>query len=378
MRRYRYGRSRRSRRRGRPSRGSFSPSNRPLLADSGGSSSGGSIEPCRGSWGRRRARAGRGWRRSSRRGATPRTPGPGYDARPRPPFSAVPACAYSADADPARPARGAGRLPRPALARAARGVALGAPRRGARAGIGRHVVRFVEYDGALYALKELPAALAAREYRLLRELGEPRHRGGRRGRGRERAGAGGRRRAATSSSRATSTSPCPYRLAARARGPRRTGSSACSTRSRELLVRLHLSGFFWGDCSLSNALFRRDAGELAAYLVDAETGELTPQLSDGQRGYDLAIARGERLRRAARRRRRARARRRSTPSSCGRVRGPLRAAVVGADRARRSCGRARVGARGAAAAPGRARLRRRRGRDRRRRTAATGCGSSRR
>ena len=44
----------------------------------------------------------------------------------------------------------------------------------------------------------------------------------------------------------------------------------------ELLVRLHLGGFFWGDCSLSNTLFRRDAGALAAYLVDAETGELHP------------------------------------------------------------------------------------------------------
>jgi hypothetical protein len=58
----------------------------------------------------------------------------------------------------------------------------------------------------------------------------------------------------------------------------------------ELLVRLHLAGFFWGDCSLSNALFRRDAGSLAAYLVDAETGEQHPSLSDGQRAYDLAIA----------------------------------------------------------------------------------------
>ena len=47
----------------------------------------------------------------------------------------------------------------------------------------------------------------------------------------------------------------------------------------ELLVRLHLGGFFWGDCSLSNTLFRRDAGALAAYLVDAETGELQPSLS---------------------------------------------------------------------------------------------------
>src|SRR5207253_8162334 len=57
-----------------------------------------------------------------------------------------------------------------------------------------------------------------------------------------------------------------------------------------LLVRLHLAGFFWGDCSLSNALFRRDAGELAAYLVDAETGELHAALTDGQRGHDLVIA----------------------------------------------------------------------------------------
>ncbi len=58
----------------------------------------------------------------------------------------------------------------------------------------------------------------------------------------------------------------------------------------QLLVRLHIAGFFWGDCSLSNALFRRDAGALVAYLVDAETGELHPQLSDGQREHDLDIA----------------------------------------------------------------------------------------
>ena len=57
-----------------------------------------------------------------------------------------------------------------------------------------------------------------------------------------------------------------------------------------LLVRLHLVGFFWGDCSLSNTLFRRDAGAFAAYLVDAETGELQPKLSSGQRSHDLANA----------------------------------------------------------------------------------------
>ena len=58
-----------------------------------------------------------------------------------------------------------------------------------------------------------------------------------------------------------------------------------------LLVRLHLAGFYWGDCSLSNTLFRRDAGSFAAYLVDAETTEQQDTLSDGQRAYDLSMAR---------------------------------------------------------------------------------------
>jgi hypothetical protein len=58
----------------------------------------------------------------------------------------------------------------------------------------------------------------------------------------------------------------------------------------ELLARLHLSGFFWGDCSLSNSLFRADAGAFEAYLVDTETSEQHPTLTDGQRGLDLDIA----------------------------------------------------------------------------------------
>lgn len=59
-----------------------------------------------------------------------------------------------------------------------------------------------------------------------------------------------------------------------------------------LLVRLHIAGFFWGDVSLSNTLFRRDAGSFAAYLVDAETGQLYDGgLSNGQRENDLEIAR---------------------------------------------------------------------------------------
>ena len=56
-----------------------------------------------------------------------------------------------------------------------------------------------------------------------------------------------------------------------------------------LFVRLHLAGFYWGDCSLSNTLFRRDAGELRAFLVDAETTEHHDTLGDGPRRQDLMI-----------------------------------------------------------------------------------------
>ena len=56
-----------------------------------------------------------------------------------------------------------------------------------------------------------------------------------------------------------------------------------------LLVDLHRSGVFWGDCSLANTLFRRDGDRIQAYLVDAETSQVFPSLSDGQRTYDLEI-----------------------------------------------------------------------------------------
>ena len=57
-----------------------------------------------------------------------------------------------------------------------------------------------------------------------------------------------------------------------------------------LLVRLHLADFYWGDVSLSNVLFRRSAGGFAAYLVDAETGELHEPVGDRLREYDLTVA----------------------------------------------------------------------------------------
>ncbi len=56
-----------------------------------------------------------------------------------------------------------------------------------------------------------------------------------------------------------------------------------------LLVDLHRAGVWWGDCSLSNTLFRRDGDKVQAYLVDAETSEVHPSLSDGQRQADLEV-----------------------------------------------------------------------------------------
>ncbi len=154
-------------------------------------------------------------------------------------------------------------------------------------GIGRHVVRFVDYDGALYALKELPARLARREYRLLRQLADQsvpvvEAVGVVTGRG------------TTDEQTVLITRYLDFSLPYRALF---TGRGVPDLRNRlldslaDLLVRLHLGGFFWGDCSLSNTLFRRDAGALTAYVVDAETGELHPELSGGQRAYDLEIAR---------------------------------------------------------------------------------------
>jgi Domain of unknown function (DUF4032)/Lipopolysaccharide kinase (Kdo/WaaP) family len=159
----------------------------------------------------------------------------------------------------------------------------------AKRGIGRHVVRFVHLRNAFYALKELPPPLAEREYRLLGELAE------RAVPAVEAIGVVSERRAADGDelqdvliTRYLEYS-LPYRLilgAAVLPAPEASIRAGLS----ELFVRLHLAGFFWGDCSLSNALFRRDAGALSAYLVDAETGDLEDRLSDGQRDHDLTIA----------------------------------------------------------------------------------------
>ena len=151
-------------------------------------------------------------------------------------------------------------------------------------GISRHVVRFVVDDGVLYALKELGERFARREYHLLRTLAElsiPAV---------EVVGVAVDRAPGADAILVTKflTYATTYRaIFSRPRGGQPTGRLLDAL--VELLVRLHLSGFFWGDCSLSNTLFRYDAGTLEAYLVDAETSEQHPALSTGQRDWDLEL-----------------------------------------------------------------------------------------
>ncbi len=156
------------------------------------------------------------------------------------------------------------------------------------AGLHRHVVRFVRYDEGLYVFKELPKRYAEREYRFLtylREEGVPVVKA---------AGvATDRHRKGEPLESVIITKHLPYSLPYRLLFSRRSTHELVDSMLDalvDLLVRIHLVGFMWGDCSLSNTLFRRDARRLAAYLVDTETGELHPSLTDGQRGYELDLA----------------------------------------------------------------------------------------
>jgi hypothetical protein len=152
-------------------------------------------------------------------------------------------------------------------------------------GISRHVVRFAADDGKLFALKSLSERLARREYRLLRALAElnvPAV---------EVVGVvvdRGRDADAILVTNFLDYSTTYRALFSRVKGGLPTDRLLDAL--VELLARLHLSGFFWGDCSLSNALFRYDAGALQAYLVDAETSEQHPTLTPGQRRLDVSLA----------------------------------------------------------------------------------------
>jgi Domain of unknown function (DUF4032)/Lipopolysaccharide kinase (Kdo/WaaP) family len=151
------------------------------------------------------------------------------------------------------------------------------------------VVRFVRLHGRVYAIKEVPERLARKEYRLLRDL--------------DRLGAPTVEAVAVVNGRESPDGEAlepalitrhlqfslPYRALFSSTLRPDTANRLLDALSL-LLVQLHLYGFAWNDCSLSNTLFRRDAGALSAYLVDAETGELHDQLSDGQRLHDLEVA----------------------------------------------------------------------------------------
>lgn len=158
-------------------------------------------------------------------------------------------------------------------------------------GLSRHTVRFAHLGDYVIAIKETLPELAKREYEMLKNLGkldvpcvEP--------------------FAIITGRTTTEGEPLlsvlitrhlkfslPYR-AMWSQGLRADTATRLVDALALLLVRLHIAGFFWGDVSLSNTLFRRDAGSFAAYLVDAETGHLYDSgLSNGQRENDLEIAR---------------------------------------------------------------------------------------
>ena len=157
-------------------------------------------------------------------------------------------------------------------------------------GISRHVVRFVNLGGRVIAVKEIGETVAYHEYQLLRDL--------------NRLGAPSVIPTAVITGRkspegeeltpALVTEHLQFSLPYRAvisQSMRPETAERLINSIAVLLVRLHLLGFYWGDVSLSNTLFRRDADAFSGYLVDAETGELHPSLTSGQRNYDVDLAR---------------------------------------------------------------------------------------
>ncbi|WP_336628774.1 MULTISPECIES: DUF4032 domain-containing protein [unclassified Microbacterium] len=158
-------------------------------------------------------------------------------------------------------------------------------------GLSRHLVRFADLSGSVVAVKETTEEMARREYEMLGNLA--------------RLDVPCVSRVAVIAGRTDAkgaplpavlvTSHLRFSMPYRAlftRVLRPDTATRLVDALALLLVRLHNVGFYWGDVSLSNALFRRDAGAFAAYLVDAETGELHEEgLTDGQRAYDLDLAR---------------------------------------------------------------------------------------
>lgn len=157
-----------------------------------------------------------------------------------------------------------------------------------RRGLSRHVVRMVQYDGRVYALKETEQPLAEREYRMLRHLEDERLPAVRAvGVVSERTDGDGEALPSVLVTRFLDFS-LPYQHLFRTESPRELRGRLLDA-AVVLLARLHLDGVYWGDISLANVLFKRDAGALMAYLVDAETAERHPSLSDARREHDLTV-----------------------------------------------------------------------------------------
>ena len=164
-------------------------------------------------------------------------------------------------------------------------TAAEAPLRELPVGPSRHLVRFVATDGRLWALKELPQRLARHEYETLRKL--------------ESMGLPSVHPAglalqpegdnALLVTRYLDGSWQFRRLLMRLPPDRPRHRARLLDAMVSLLVDLHRHGVFWGDCSLANTLFSRDGQLLQAWLVDAETSEVHPRLSPGQRRHDLDI-----------------------------------------------------------------------------------------
>jgi hypothetical protein len=155
-------------------------------------------------------------------------------------------------------------------------------------GLSRHIVRIVRLGERVYAIKETQDDIAFREYRMLRDLqrmGLPAVVPQGVVTGRE--DAAGEELPAALITRHLRFS-LPYRSLF-SRGMTAQHVPILIDAIVVLLVRLHLAGFYWGDVSLSNVLFRRNAGEFAAYLVDAETGELRDEVGERMRDYDITV-----------------------------------------------------------------------------------------
>jgi hypothetical protein len=155
-------------------------------------------------------------------------------------------------------------------------------------GVHRHPVRFVAYPEGIYAIKELPSRVAHREYRILRALEEKSHRTARVAGLVERDWLDPHDEGSGAVITRYVEHSFPYRRLV-------SGADFGARRNQMmdalagLLVELHMAGCYWGDCSLSNVLYRFDAGSIEAIMIDGETSQLHPSLSDGQRLEDIEI-----------------------------------------------------------------------------------------